>query len=72
MIVPDWLINKCSEFEGIEIYPGAGRHIVIRNGYAVSVPANVVAPDPSILGEVTTLEELFRLLMSLAIPGLIN
>ncbi|WP_200157307.1 hypothetical protein [Allochromatium vinosum] len=72
IIVPEWLINKCSEFEGIEIHPGAGRYIVNRNGYAVSIPANVSAPDPDVLDEITTLEEFFRLLMSLAIPELIN
>lgn len=69
--VPEWLVKKCAEFDGIDIQLRGGRYIVSRNGYGVSLPPNAVHHQ-DVLDKISTLEEFFRFLMSLSIPDLIN
>jgi hypothetical protein len=70
--VPDWLKGLCDRFPKVSVRVESGRYVVGCSGLDVSLGADVVAPTPEELADVSTLGQLIDFLIGRATTELKN
>jgi hypothetical protein len=63
-VVPEWLIDKCSEFEGINIKTESSRIIVCYNGFELTLSAYLDEPESSVINALNEPSKFLAFLMS--------